>query len=184
MRWLSLGLLVVTLGKVFLHDLGELEDLYRVASLVGLAVSLIIVSLVYQRFVFRGGAQRVTRPPPPCLVARRAVLPHAPRHRRVVEVTLTRGLIGAVGPLEGDAGHSRARNPTRIRLYAAGAPPRPPSTLGTSVKSGGPITSGAGLSSRYAWAIELNFSLICVGARPVACCKPTPYVRGRSISLD
>jgi uncharacterized membrane protein len=57
MRWLSLGLLVVTLGKVFLHDLGELEDLYRVGSLVGLAVSLIIVSLVYQRFVFRGGAQ-------------------------------------------------------------------------------------------------------------------------------
>jgi uncharacterized membrane protein len=53
MRWLSLGLLVITLGKVFLHDLGELEDLYRVGSLVGLAVSLIIVSLIYQRFVFR-----------------------------------------------------------------------------------------------------------------------------------
>ena len=53
MRWLSLGLLVLTLGKVFLHDLGELEDLYRVGSLVGLAVSLIIVSLIYQRFVFR-----------------------------------------------------------------------------------------------------------------------------------
>lgn len=52
-RWLSLGLLVLTLGKVFLHDLGELEDLYRVASLVGLAVSLIVVSLIYQRFVFR-----------------------------------------------------------------------------------------------------------------------------------
>ena len=45
--------MVITLGKVFLHDLGELEDLYRVGSLVGLAVSLIIVSLVYQRFVFR-----------------------------------------------------------------------------------------------------------------------------------
>jgi uncharacterized membrane protein len=53
MRWLSLGLLVITLGKVFLHDLGELEDLYRVGSLVGLAVSLIVVSLIYQRFVFR-----------------------------------------------------------------------------------------------------------------------------------
>jgi uncharacterized membrane protein len=53
LRWLSLGLLVVTIGKVFLHDLGELEDLYRVGSLVGLAVSLIVVSLIYQRFVFR-----------------------------------------------------------------------------------------------------------------------------------
>ena len=44
--------LPLLLGKVFLHDLGELEDLYRVGSLVGLAVSLIVVSLVYQRFVF------------------------------------------------------------------------------------------------------------------------------------
>jgi len=53
LRWLSLGLLMLTLGKVFLQDLGELEDLYRVGSLVGLAASLIIVSLIYQRFVFR-----------------------------------------------------------------------------------------------------------------------------------
>ncbi len=53
LRWLSLALLVVTLGKVFLYDLGRLEDLYRVASLVGLAVSLILVSLAYQRFVLR-----------------------------------------------------------------------------------------------------------------------------------
>ena len=53
MRWLSLGFLLVTIGKVFLHDLGALRDLYRVASLAGLAVSLILVSLLYQRFVFR-----------------------------------------------------------------------------------------------------------------------------------
>jgi len=53
LRWLSLGILVLTLGKVFLHDLGELEDLYRVASLVGLAISFIVVSLIYQRFVFQ-----------------------------------------------------------------------------------------------------------------------------------
>jgi uncharacterized membrane protein len=53
LRWLSLGFLVLSIGKVFLHDLGELHDLYRVASLVGLAISLILVSLAYQRFVFR-----------------------------------------------------------------------------------------------------------------------------------
>jgi uncharacterized membrane protein len=53
LRWVSLAFLVLTIGKVFLHDLGELEDLYRVASLVGLALSLILVSLTYQRFVFR-----------------------------------------------------------------------------------------------------------------------------------
>ena len=51
--WASLALLLGTIAKVFLHDLGELEDLYRVASLVGLAVSLFVVSLAYQRFVFR-----------------------------------------------------------------------------------------------------------------------------------
>ena len=39
--------------KVFLYDLAGLEDLYRVASLAGLALSLLLVSLAYQRFVFR-----------------------------------------------------------------------------------------------------------------------------------
>jgi uncharacterized membrane protein len=52
LRWTSLAFLILTIGKVFLHDLGELEDLYRVASLVGLAFSLMLVSLAYQRFVF------------------------------------------------------------------------------------------------------------------------------------
>jgi len=52
LRWVSLAFLVLTLGKAFLYDLGELTDLYRVASLVGLAVSLLVVSLAYQRFVF------------------------------------------------------------------------------------------------------------------------------------
>lgn len=53
LRWLSLGFLIVTIGKVFLYDLGELRDLYRVVSLVGLALSLLLVSVLYQRFVFR-----------------------------------------------------------------------------------------------------------------------------------
>jgi hypothetical protein len=60
LRWVSLGLLLVTIAKVFLHDLGELRDLYRVASLLGLAVSLILVSLAYQRFVFREAAVEKT----------------------------------------------------------------------------------------------------------------------------
>ncbi|MEE9278879.1 MAG: DUF2339 domain-containing protein [Myxococcota bacterium] len=56
LRWLSLGLMMVTVVKVFLYDLGELEDLYRVASLLGLAVSLIVISFAYQRFVVAGSA--------------------------------------------------------------------------------------------------------------------------------
>ena len=53
LRWISLAFLVLSIGKVFLYDLGELGGLYRVASLVGLAISLLLVSLAYQRFVFR-----------------------------------------------------------------------------------------------------------------------------------
>ena len=53
LRWSSMGLFFLAIGKVFLHDLGHLEGLYRVGSLAGLAVSLILVSLLYQRFVFR-----------------------------------------------------------------------------------------------------------------------------------
>ena len=53
LRWLSLVLLLATLGKVFLYDLGQLEGLYRVASLLGLGLSLLLVSALYQRVVFR-----------------------------------------------------------------------------------------------------------------------------------
>lgn len=52
LRWLSLAFLILSLGKVFLHDLGDLAGLYRVGSLAGLALSLLFVSVLYQRFVF------------------------------------------------------------------------------------------------------------------------------------
>ena len=52
LRQLSLVFLLGTLLKVFLYDLGDLEGLYRVGSLFGLAVSMLLVSLLYQRFVF------------------------------------------------------------------------------------------------------------------------------------
>lgn len=57
LRITSLVLVLVTSGKVFLYDLAYLRDLYRVASLVGLALSLIAISFVYQRFVFREKAR-------------------------------------------------------------------------------------------------------------------------------
>ena len=53
LRITSLLIILVTAGKVFLYDLANLEDLYRVAALVGLAFSLLTISLAYQRFVFR-----------------------------------------------------------------------------------------------------------------------------------
>jgi uncharacterized membrane protein len=57
LRWASLVLLVIVIGKLFLFDLSELQGLYRVASFLGLAVSLLLVSFGYQRFVFRRAQQ-------------------------------------------------------------------------------------------------------------------------------
>jgi uncharacterized membrane protein len=53
LRWASLVLLLLTIGKVFLLDLGHLSGLYRAASVFGLGLSLLLVSILYQRFVFR-----------------------------------------------------------------------------------------------------------------------------------
>ncbi len=52
MRAASLGVLLLTMGKVFLHDLWDLGALYRVGSILGLAVALLAVSFLTQRFVF------------------------------------------------------------------------------------------------------------------------------------
>lgn len=63
-RWISLALFVLTIAKVFLFDLGNLQGLYRVTSLLGLAFALLIVSMLYQRFVFRGARSEAAAPPP------------------------------------------------------------------------------------------------------------------------
>lgn len=44
--------LLLAVGKVFFIDTASLEGLYRVLSLLGLGVSLMILAYVYQRFVF------------------------------------------------------------------------------------------------------------------------------------
>jgi uncharacterized membrane protein len=49
-RYCGVGLLVFTLAKVFLHDLWRLGGMHRIGSLIGLAVVLIVVSFIYQRF--------------------------------------------------------------------------------------------------------------------------------------
>jgi uncharacterized membrane protein len=50
-RIAAVGLIAVTTFKCFLYDLGSLEGLYRVASFVGLAASLALVSLALQKYV-------------------------------------------------------------------------------------------------------------------------------------
>lgn len=61
-RWVSLVLVLATAAKVFLFDLARLGDLYRVGSLVGLAFSLLGISLLYQRLVFRAGGAAAGKP--------------------------------------------------------------------------------------------------------------------------
>lgn len=50
-RVAAIVLLAVTVLKCFLHDLDRLGGLYRVGSLLGLAISLVMVGVLLQRFV-------------------------------------------------------------------------------------------------------------------------------------
>jgi hypothetical protein len=54
-RVAAIALLTLTVVKAFLHDTWSLGGLYRVGSLVGLAVSLAAVAVALQRFVLRKG---------------------------------------------------------------------------------------------------------------------------------
>jgi hypothetical protein len=53
-RLSALAVLLLAIGKVFLHDLWHLGALYRVGSMVGLAMALLAVSFLTQRFILRG----------------------------------------------------------------------------------------------------------------------------------
>lgn len=51
-RFASLAVMLLTVGKVFLYDARELEGLLRVASFFGLGLSLLGLSWFYTRYVF------------------------------------------------------------------------------------------------------------------------------------
>ncbi|WP_449394100.1 DUF2339 domain-containing protein [Devosia riboflavina] len=52
LRLASLGIMLLTVVKVFLFDFGGLEGLWRVASFAALGVALLVTSWIYARFVF------------------------------------------------------------------------------------------------------------------------------------
>jgi uncharacterized membrane protein len=60
-RYSGVALLVVTLAKLFLHDLSSLNQLYRIGAFIGVAIILIVASFVYQRFL----VPKVAKTPPP-----------------------------------------------------------------------------------------------------------------------
>ena len=49
-RYAGVGLLVVTLLKLFAHDLASIESVFRIAALIGVALIALAASFLYQRF--------------------------------------------------------------------------------------------------------------------------------------
>lgn len=58
LRYASLAVMILTVGKVFLYDAAELEGLFRVFSFFGLGLCLIGLSYVYTRYVFKDEEQK------------------------------------------------------------------------------------------------------------------------------
>jgi len=57
-RYAALGLLSVTLLKLFFHDLAQLGQLYRVGALIGVAVIAMLASFAYQRFYAASNSEK------------------------------------------------------------------------------------------------------------------------------
>ena len=62
-RYAGLGLLSVTLLKLFFHDLAQLEQLYRIGALVAVAVIAMLASFLYQRFFARTKTEKLNETP-------------------------------------------------------------------------------------------------------------------------
>jgi uncharacterized membrane protein len=61
-RYASLGLLSFTVVKLFLHDLSQLDQLYRISAFVVVAVIAILASFLYQRFLATAETNNETKP--------------------------------------------------------------------------------------------------------------------------
>ncbi len=59
-RYAALVVLVITVLKVFLSDMSGLEGLWRVASFLGLGLSLVAIGYLYQRFLFLPKSDKVS----------------------------------------------------------------------------------------------------------------------------
>jgi uncharacterized membrane protein len=59
-RYASIGLLCVTLLKLFFHDLARLGQLYRIGAFVGVAVIAMLASFAYQKFFSAGQTKEST----------------------------------------------------------------------------------------------------------------------------
>jgi Predicted membrane protein (DUF2339) len=60
-RYAAMGLLCVTLVKLFFHDLARLGQLYRIGAFVGVAVIAMLASFAYQKFFLAKSKQKETQ---------------------------------------------------------------------------------------------------------------------------
>jgi hypothetical protein len=60
-RYSAIGLLSVTLLKLFFHDLARIGQLYRVGAFIGVAVIAMLASFAYQRFYAAGAKDKETK---------------------------------------------------------------------------------------------------------------------------
>jgi uncharacterized membrane protein len=58
LRWQALVLFAITIGKVFLVDISELSQGFRILSFLGLGALLLAVSFVYQKDILHLRAQK------------------------------------------------------------------------------------------------------------------------------
>ena len=61
-RYAGLGLLGITVVKLFFHDLSQLDQLYRIGAFIVVAVIAIVASFLYQRFLAAGAKNDEVKP--------------------------------------------------------------------------------------------------------------------------
>jgi uncharacterized membrane protein len=62
LRYGALAVLLIAVAKVFISDMAGLQGLYRVASFLGLGLSLVAIGWIYQQFVYPRPAEASTGP--------------------------------------------------------------------------------------------------------------------------
>jgi uncharacterized membrane protein len=56
-RLLALGVIILTIAKVFIIDTASISGIYRALSVIGLGVVLLGIGFLYQRVLFPRGAE-------------------------------------------------------------------------------------------------------------------------------
>ena len=72
-RYAGLGMLSITVVKLFFHDLSQLDQLYRIGAFIAVAVIAILASFLYQRFLAAAAKNNEVKPAVSALLNSQAV---------------------------------------------------------------------------------------------------------------